>query len=103
MRTLTSPRSSSNSVMSSSFRNCTSSLISLRFILNCSPVQGSAAQETRGSPSAQWKTKSNRYEVLGAGRQHFAPRLGDHDRIFDADAVLSWQIDARLDCNHHAG
>src|SRR5688500_8588208 len=50
------------------------------------------------APSAcAWLSKCSQDEILGGVGQRFGAARGDHDRVFDADAADTGEIDARLD------
>src|SRR5438270_7821592 len=111
MRTLTSPRSSSNSVMSFSMRNSTSSLSSFWFMLVESHLQKTrkAGHPLVGLQSTQnarlairaIRLNSERQQIFGTGGQNFVTCLRDHDSVFDAHSPLAGEVNSRLDCNDH--
>src|SRR5215468_673248 len=100
---LMSPRSSSNSVISSSLRNFMSSLISFRFIrfqpghARSSRAQENARSEPRKPP------KSERNQFFARVRQDLATCFRDYDGIFDAHSPFSRKINSRLNRDYHAG
>ena len=81
MRTLTSPRSNSNSAMSFSIKNSISSF---------SSFDSSLAVGLRLLPPGSLRRRRslrlrNRYQFFASGRQNLAPLFSNHYHVFDAN------------------
>src|SRR6266480_3914554 len=102
MRSLTSSRSISNSAMSFSASNVTSSLISFGVI--GLPRSAAPKNTRRGFRSLLFVTLSDQFKQLFAYRgQYVIAALGDQKHVFDADAAFTRKIDPGLDGDHHPG
>src|SRR5215467_5400962 len=107
MRTLTSPRSSSNSAISCALRNSMSSLISFRFIWKggtffYSRPPTSFAGEC-GTVSSTARSILYRDQFLGGRCEHVTPILRHHHHILNTDSPLARNVGSWLNCDHHPG
>src|SRR2546430_13402748 len=108
MRTLTSPRSNSNSAMSFSIKNSMSSFSSFWFIV-CGGTVSFVARASLGprepagemSPIPAKEAGLKHNHSLGRGSQNLAASLCDHHHVFDPHSKLSRDVYARFDGDDH--
>jgi len=105
IRTLTSPRSNSNSAMSFSIKNSMSSFSSFWFIVWGGPASYSLvpAWEPACRTNSLRRSSLNLYKFLLLGRKYFAPGFCYYHHVFNANTPLSWNVRARFHSNHHPG
>src|SRR6266542_3664755 len=103
MRSLTSSRSISNSAMSFSASNSTSSLISFGFICRPGAPREVAARHWIENLFLFCNTSVQFEQLFVHGSQNIVSAFGHHQHIFNANPALARQINSGLYRDDHSG